>query len=72
MYYPRLERAMARDGLGLHHIAAALHCSAEEAGRLLEEDGLSLSQARQVRDAMFPTARMEWLFAQPEGGRRDA
>lgn len=62
-----LSAEMARFGVSNADIQAVLSCSSKTVtNKLNDTTEFSISEAIKVRDALFPTIRLEYLFARAE------
>ena len=62
-----LSAEMARFGVSNADIQAVLSCSSKTVTNKLNDiTEFSISEAIKVRDALFPTIRLEYLFARAE------
>lgn len=62
--FPNLAAEMVRGGKSIEDVAKTLECSVNTAYRRLNgKSELSFESARRIRDNLFPTMSIEYLFA---------
>lgn len=63
MFYPNLEAEMKRNNLNRSDIAKVLGVHVSGVYRMLRgERKISVSQAKTIRDSLFPNLKLDYLF----------